>query len=430
MSDTERQFGTELRRRRTESKLSLRELSELVHYSKGYLSKIENGWRQPPQDFARRCDDALGCGGRLAALVPRGERSRDGGGRWGSRFGEGALVFAATGQTHYVPGLARLVSEDGGTSLAPGFTAEPGPIARPAALTVGYLADLFDTYRSIGRVAGPAVVLPGLIAHTHVISAMARSARSGHLERLLALGSRYAEYVGWMTQESGDNRAAMWWTDQAVAMATAAGDHELASYARVREALIAMYDEDAVRTIGLARQAQEDRDVSARVRALAIQREAQGHALAGDYDQCQRALDGAADWFERSRSETDDRPVLGSTSAPDTFTLLIGWAMFDLGRTGRAVEVLAGGLERLPPTAGRTRARFGIRLALAHTADGNLDVVAELIERLLPEVIAVDSATVRHDLRQLRRALARWDSRPPIRELRSRLTTAIHPPRG
>ncbi|MGW1764014.1 nSTAND1 domain-containing NTPase [Streptomyces sp. NPDC002073] len=63
-------FGPALRRLRTERGLSLSALARLVHYSKGYLSKIENGAKPPTADLARSCDAALRAAGALAGLVP------------------------------------------------------------------------------------------------------------------------------------------------------------------------------------------------------------------------------------------------------------------------------------------------------------------------------------------------------------------------
>ncbi|HET6855779.1 MAG TPA: helix-turn-helix domain-containing protein [Streptomyces sp.] len=63
-------FGEELRRRRGERGISLTALARSIHYSKGYLSKIENGGKPPTPDVARRCDEALGAGGALERLVP------------------------------------------------------------------------------------------------------------------------------------------------------------------------------------------------------------------------------------------------------------------------------------------------------------------------------------------------------------------------
>ncbi|MFE2110578.1 helix-turn-helix domain-containing protein [Kitasatospora sp. NPDC059463] len=63
------EFGTELRRLRQERGLSLTALSRLVHYSKGYLSKIENGGKPATADLAQRCDDVLRADGALLRLL-------------------------------------------------------------------------------------------------------------------------------------------------------------------------------------------------------------------------------------------------------------------------------------------------------------------------------------------------------------------------
>ncbi|MEU1075856.1 helix-turn-helix domain-containing protein [Streptomyces sp. NPDC005878] len=64
------EFAAELRRLRSLRGMSLTELARSVHYSKGYLSKIENGGKPPTPDVARRCDAVLDAGGVLTRLVP------------------------------------------------------------------------------------------------------------------------------------------------------------------------------------------------------------------------------------------------------------------------------------------------------------------------------------------------------------------------
>src|SRR5215468_7716218 len=64
-------FGDELRRRREASGQTLGQFARRLHYSTGYLSKIENGLKPPSEDVARRCDAALGANGELLALLPR-----------------------------------------------------------------------------------------------------------------------------------------------------------------------------------------------------------------------------------------------------------------------------------------------------------------------------------------------------------------------
>ncbi|MGE7438932.1 nSTAND1 domain-containing NTPase [Kitasatospora sp. NPDC001175] len=63
------EFGARLRELRAARQVSLSELARLIHYSKGYLSKIENGTKPATPDVARRCDEALRSGGVLLRLV-------------------------------------------------------------------------------------------------------------------------------------------------------------------------------------------------------------------------------------------------------------------------------------------------------------------------------------------------------------------------
>ena len=62
-------FGAELKRRRMSVGMSLTGLAASVHFTKGYLSKVENGKVRVNRDLAKACDLALGAGGELLALV-------------------------------------------------------------------------------------------------------------------------------------------------------------------------------------------------------------------------------------------------------------------------------------------------------------------------------------------------------------------------
>jgi tetratricopeptide (TPR) repeat protein/transcriptional regulator with XRE-family HTH domain len=64
-------FGAELRRLRRAAGLSLTDLADRVHYSKGYLSKVETGLTKPNAALATLCEAELDAAGALAALLPR-----------------------------------------------------------------------------------------------------------------------------------------------------------------------------------------------------------------------------------------------------------------------------------------------------------------------------------------------------------------------
>src|SRR5262249_27601166 len=259
-----------------------------------------------------------------------------------------------------------------GVSSWVGLQLPPQQPRRNAALqpALDGFRSLFDEARRLGQVASPGVVLPMLIAQTQAVRGMAAAA-AGSPEQvaLLQLAARYAEFVGWMAQEAGDDRVALGWTRTAVEIAGAAGDRELSAHAWVRQALITLYREDAAQTVELARRAQVEPRVSPRIRGLAALREAQGHALGGDYDGCLRALDrgrGLLAGAAAAGSGPTSEPALGPTSVSDMGAVVTGWCLHDLGRPRQAADALGQEFFRLPEASRRARARYGTRLALAY----------------------------------------------------------------
>src|SRR6266568_5000123 len=72
MANSTTVFGTELRRLRRAAGISLADLAARVHYSKGYLSRVETGCQSASHAMAQQCDTAL------MALVPQDCRRRRG----------------------------------------------------------------------------------------------------------------------------------------------------------------------------------------------------------------------------------------------------------------------------------------------------------------------------------------------------------------
>ncbi|WP_244302296.1 helix-turn-helix domain-containing protein [Microbispora triticiradicis] len=425
-------FGQELRRLRISSNLSLTDLAKLVHYSKGQLSKVERGLKAPSRDLVRLCDVKLGAGGALARLVPVSSdppadlTTTDDADKkevW-------LMRLSLDGQSWFQPIGRRQVLSLGAMSVAGmGIGVTGGSSGAKAALGTGSESvleasrALFDQYRRLGQIAHPTVVLPALVAQTHTLREVAAEAAPRVRRGLLRLGSRYAEYAGWLVQESGNDEGALWWTRLAVELATAGGDRHLASYGLVRRALITMYRQDAAQTVGLARQAQTG-GTPPRIRGLAAQREAQGHAIACDYDACMSALDRSRSLLAMEKADQDE-PAIGTTNLPDPVAMITGWCLYDLGRPDEAAALLDRELGRLAPQAVRARVRFGVRRALAYAAAGEVDHACALTRDLLGDLVTVGSATITSDLRTLARMLNRYPKNPAVRDLSPELSAAL-----
>ncbi|MFJ2781304.1 MULTISPECIES: helix-turn-helix domain-containing protein [unclassified Kitasatospora] len=445
------EFGPELRRRRLAAGLTLTRLAELLSYSKGHLSKIERGHKTPPFDLARRCDAQLAAGGELERLVPSESPERgtgvDGaatddeawllrvgrdGVRWPGGLGRRQLLTAgatsllgagvATAAGAAGPAAAAVLGGTG-AGVGAGAGAEPSGDSSP----VGIFRAQFDQMRRLGQTTDPGMLLPLLTVQTHTLRELAVQADASSRPRLLGLAARYAEYAGWMAQESGDNPSALWWTARAVELAEAGGDRDLASYALVRRALVTFYAGDADQTVQLVAQAQGGH-LPPRIRGLAAQREAQGHALAGDHTASLRSLDRARELLARAAAEDGPvAPVLGTTNLVDPAAMVTGWCLYDLGRPAQAAEVLDHEYTRIPPHAVRSRSRYGLRRALAHAATGEAEHACTLAAELLPLVPALRSATIRTDVERLARELARFRANRAVLDLQPALAKALHP---
>jgi transcriptional regulator with XRE-family HTH domain len=417
-------FGEELRRRRLAAGLTLTGLAQLVHYSKGQLSKVERGIKTPSRELARLCDAALDAGGDLASLVR--ETPSEAGVTLEIDGDEEVwlMQLSADGQSRFQPMSRRQAMATGAASIAGMSIGLPAVSANVEDTTLlGIFRSLFDQYRQLGQATGPGVLLPVLIAQTHALQELSSNAGTRTRQEFLRLGSRYAEYIGWLVQETGDEQGALWWTRRAVDLASAGGDQHLAAYGLVRRALVTLYREDAEQTIELARHAQNGK-IPPRIRGLAAQREAQGHALAGDYDACMRTLDRARTLLAR-HSPDSDSPVIGTTNLADPAEMITGWCLYDLGRPRSASEIIDRQITQVPQRALRTRVRYGVRRALAHAAAGEVDHACHITGQLLDSAITVSSATIATDLRKLTRTLSRHPNNASVRDLAPRLSTAL-----
>ncbi|MFF4985752.1 helix-turn-helix domain-containing protein [Streptosporangium saharense] len=417
-------FGGELRRRRLAAGLTLGDLAGMVHYSKSQLSKVERGLKAPSRELARHCDSKLNAGGALAALVRErpstteiAEMSDDSEEVW-------LMQLSEDGRNLFQPVSRRQMMAAGAVSIA-GMSIGGQGVSSAAEETtlLGASRSLFDQYRQLGQTVRPGLLLPVLIAQTGTLRELAATAGPRTRQGLLKLGSRYAEYVGWLMQESGNEQAALWWTRRAVDLAAAGGDRDLAAYGLVRRALVTLYRQDAGQTVELARRAQDDGSPP-RIRGLAAQREAQGHALAGDYDACMRSLDRARALLA-SHVPDSDTPVIGTTNLSDPAGMITGWCLYDLGRPGEAAEVMDEQMAQVPAHAVRTQVRYGVRRALAHAAAGEIDHACDLVTRLLGSAVTVSSATITADLRALARTLARHTRNASVRALAPELNMAL-----
>jgi len=416
-------FGALLRKHRLDAGISLGELSRRINYSKGQVSKIENGHARAHPMFAKLCDSALGTDGLLAAALPPETTGAPLADTAVTSLDDVWVLELEDGSLRFTELPRRQVLAGAGALLGFAVTRTARPVVDDATFTI--LRSSFDQYRALGRMTSPSVVLAQVIAQVHTLRSLAVDNPEPMRSDLLVLAGRVAEFAGWMSQEAGQENGATHWTDQAVKL-TAGRDPHMASFCLFRHAEIALYRHDARRTVELAQRAQQDTTANPRILGLAARCEAQGHALAGDLRGYQEALDRAATLL--AIPQETNGPVLGSSTVQDEVALTRAWALYELGRPGDAAELLDQQLGTIPLSACRVRARFGVRRALAHAQNGEIDQACLAAREVLADAARVDSATIRLDLRDLSRTLSRWHTHRAAVDLRQELAPVLNTP--
>jgi transcriptional regulator with XRE-family HTH domain len=350
-------FGVRMRELRQERRLSLSELAGLARTSAGQISNLEHGRRSPTTAVAAACDNALGAEGELIALaspdrpVPRTDSGID------------------------------------------------------VEVTTAAYGAILDNLRNIGRACGPRPVLAVLAASAQTLRDVAAEVSGARAGAIWLLAARFAEYAGWMSQESGNHAAALSWTDRAVTWGGRGGDETIAAYALVRRAMITQHRGDPRAAIEFARCAAAHRAAAPRIRAHAARHEAQGHALLGDTHRCLASLDRCADLLEEPGDTAI--PAWGPQASERTFGLIRASCLVTLRQFAAAVELFNADLDifsaQAVTVAGteNARTRFQTRQAAAYIGLGHGDIACGLLIPLLPVAGRLDSATIRTELRHL-----------------------------
>jgi transcriptional regulator with XRE-family HTH domain len=294
---------------------------------------------------------------------------------------------------------------------------------------VDWLEGCLRRYYQADNLLGPTVLLPVLRGHLVTIHAMRVAASTRLLTEVLRVGAAYAEFAGWLCQDAGRPTAAREHSTSALEWAEAAGDQRMAAFVLFRRAVQAATAGDGTYAVRLAQAAQRDTTPeTARVRALAAQAQALGHALARDAEAAARALDAA----ERLTADAEDVPVEGDPSdgryceLPLYLQISRAKVRLALGDGGGAACELAGVLEVLPAGYRRDRGQYLSKLAQACTMAGLPDEACSHATESLAIAREMGSRRTLGDLRAVVDNLSERGSRlREVDQLRDGITEAL-----
>jgi tetratricopeptide (TPR) repeat protein len=327
--------------------------------------------------------------------------------------------------------LLRLAAAAGVTALNPqlgggaanglaGVLEESGtPHAAQIEAAVGYLRRVFNEFDAADWLLGPLLQLPTVASHFELVERLLKVAGGRNRADLFALRTRYAEFAGWLHQDSGHWSAAVWWTERALSSAQETGDQLMISYVLVKKSQQAESGGDVRLTVAYARAAQSNTSLTATVRAVALQQEAQGLALQGEADDCQRKLDQALELSGKASDADQEGPA--RYCIPEFVEIARAGCWMKMGRPRQAIDIFEQQLATLPSHHYRDRGVYLGQLATAHAMNGEPDEAVARGRQAQEVVRATRSHRIVRELRGLSTKLGAWEDLPEVAGFRRSL---------
>lgn len=320
------------------------------------------------------------------------------------RLSRRALLEAASGSL-----VAPL---DSGQQVRVPATIDPAVVEHFAALR----ALLVDADNRLGGIG----VLPTARQQLDVIAEFRRAARGELRDQLLSTQARWAEFVGWLSDDLGDQADGTWWLAQAADMAQEADDTEFVAYLFARRAQRAADGPDQDRVLGLAGVATRTGGPP-HVAAFAAVQRAHGHAIAGEERGFRIALDEARQRIDACAAADG---ALGSFCTGPYLWAQEGDGWLRLHEPKTATDCFGRALTEWPDSYRRERGLCLSRLATAHLAAGEPDEAGRTAMHALRLADMTQSRRIRREVIGVGRRISRFAHRPAVRPLLDALPSA------
>ncbi|WP_407560495.1 tetratricopeptide repeat protein [Streptomyces sp. 184] len=234
--------------------------------------------------------------------------------------------------------------------------------------------------------------LATVLHHVRTVLRLLEATNGSTHRQLLTVGSRTAEFLGWLYQDIGSIRAAAYWSDRSMEWAQEAADDPMQSYVLFRKSNQAASQQSPERAIGLARAAQRIPGLTPDLVALAAQQEAVGYALQSNPRAALAKFDEA--------HELAARPIAHKpTGTPDTSYCTPAYVeiqrancWIDLGQPRRAIQLFEDEIAALPQVYRNDRSVYFARLARAYAKAGDPERGSETATKALAIVTQTGSA--------------------------------------
>lgn len=268
---------------------------------------------------------------------------------------------------------------------------------------------------------GSGCVIPAVQGQIRMISQLRGGCRGSDRRALLVMQAKYAEFAGWLHQDSRDFRGAQHWLDRSLEWSCAAADRELTTFVMARKSQLAGDMSTAADAIDLAEAAGHLARKRSRLKATAQVYGAHGYALAGQRSACLRTIDRA----QEITACLDDESPWASWLDTSYIEVQRGRCLTILGDHAAAAAVYQEAIRDLAPTFRRDRGVYLAREALAHAGAREPERAADTAMQAVAIAQDTQSGRVAAELAQVSASLTSWASLPAVAGFRDALTSVL-----
>jgi tetratricopeptide (TPR) repeat protein len=277
-----------------------------------------------------------------------------------------------------------------GNSFAPRTVspATPGLDTDP----VEHLQQMKNVLMDNDNVFGPNSVILSVQEQIGNLQQLRQSYRGAHRQKLLQVQAQFADLCGWLYQDSGNYRAAVYWSGRALEWAHMCGDHDAIAFILARRSQLAGDMEDPAEALDAAEAALNMASQDAvQIAAVAMTYAAHGHTLRRDKKSCERSYVMAQDLA--GRLEADPASPWALFLDHSYIEVRRARSLTSFGEYGEAVESFQNAISCLPLSYRRDRGVYLAWEAVAHI--GNSDVEQASTVGLQALTIGVETGSSR-----------------------------------
>lgn len=241
------------------------------------------------------------------------------------------------------------------------------------------------------------------------------------------IGAKFAEFCGWLCQDSGDTGAAIYWTNRALDYAHELDNPELLAYVLTRKGNIVTEAGSPGHGLGLANAALNiSGNIAPTVRAVSLRHRARAHSLLAEKNEFERdtseAMAYAADAHPAKESYvTIDAGVSWDHAkycTPAYITMEAGISWVNFAKPDLAIEIFHDSLRTWPSGSQvRDRGLCLARLATASAVQHDVEPAYEAAAEALAIAQTTGSARIRGQLVSAYNHLKPAGGHPVVREL-------------